>query len=140
MEFPGLLGVGLYRLKTWLTQVPLAALGPLFAAMAADMSIDIARGRYGSVLFEIVLAPLIAFSVMKVAQRSHPGRTGIMMFILGSISALGASSLIARGFSVGSGLIVIMGIRHLTVAIYAWAAIATEPPVRREARFAPVGA
>ena len=62
----------------------------------------------------------------------------MLLFILGSISAIGASILLTQGIGYGSGLVFVMGLRHLTVAAYAWAAIATEPPPRREVRFAPV--
>ena len=131
MEFPGILGVGLHRLRTLMRELPLISLGPLLGIIAADMALDIMRGRYGSVLLEIAIAPLVALAVYTTALRDHAGLSGLLLFVLGIVSAFGGSVLLTRGFTVGSGGIAIMGLRHLTVGAYAWAAIATEPPPRR---------
>ena len=139
MEFPGFLGVGLFRLRTLIKNAPIGALGPFFGVIAADMVVDVSRGRYTSVAIEIVIAPLIAIAVLNVAQREHAGMSATLMFVLGTISALGASMLIGRGISNGSSFVFMMGIRHLTVGAYAWAAIASEPPVRQRREFAMVG-
>lgn len=139
MEFPGILGVGLFRLRELIRRAPLGALGPLMGIMAADISIDMAAGRHTSVLIDLAIAPILAITVSQTAQRSHAGISGPLLLLLGAISALGASMLLGRGFAVGSGAVLMMGIRHLTVGAYAWAAIATEPPRRRQPlRFAPV--
>ena len=134
MEFPGILGIGLHRLRMMMRAVPIAALGPLLGIIGADMSLDIMRGRYGSVLLEIAIAPLVAMAVLSTAQRDHAGLSGPLLFVLGIVSGFGATVLLTRGLAFGSAGIVIMGLRHLTVAAYAWAAIATEPPPRREPR------
>ena len=138
MEFPGILGIGLYRLRELIRNAPMSALIPLMGMMAIDISVDLASGRYSSVLIDLMIAPALAYSVGQTAQRSHAGISGPLLFILGAISALGASMLLSRGVTMGSGDVLMMGMRHLTVAAYAWAAIATEPPRRREVRFAPV--
>jgi hypothetical protein len=139
MEFPGFLGIGLWRLRQQIQNAPIGALGPFFGVISADMTVDIMRGRYGSVLFDIVLAPLIAIAILNVAQRDSAGPTTPMMFLLGTISAMGAATLIARGLTVGSGYVFMMGLRHLTVGAYVWASIASEPPVRRRYEFSTVG-
>ena len=136
VEFPGILGIGLHRLRMVMRAMPIAALGPLLGIIAADMSLDITRARYGSVLLEIAIAPLVAMAVLSTAQRDHAGISGFLLFVLGIVSAFGASVLLTRGLTLGSGGIVIMGLRHLTVGAYAWAAIATEPPPRRAHRAA----
>ncbi len=138
MEFPGLLGIGLYRLRVALRRSPIATLGPLFGVIAADMSVDIRGGRYSSVLIELVIAPLLALTISVVAQRGSAGPSGFLFFVLGTVSAVGASILLTRGLAVGSASVFMIGLRHLTVGIYAWAAIASEPPPRRELRFAHV--
>lgn len=133
VEFPGVLGIGLHRLRAFMRAVPIAALGPLLGIIAADMSLDIAGHRFGAVLLEIVIAPMVAMAVISTAQREHAGMSGLLLFVLGSVSAFGASVLLLRGVAAGSAGIVVMGVRHLTVCAYAWAAIATEPP-RRDTR------
>lgn len=139
MEFPGILGIGLYRLRELIRRAPIGALGPLLGIMAADISVDLASGRYLSMTIDLAIAPTLALIVSQTAQRSHAGISGPLLLVLGGVSALGASMLLSRGFTVGSGEVFMMGVRHLTVAAYAWAAIATEPPPRRRAvRFAPV--
>ena len=139
MEFPGFLGIGLYRLRQWLRSSTVAAIGPLLGIIAADIAIDISRGRFATVGVEVVIAPLIALTVSSVAQRSAPGLSGQMMFWLGAVSALGTSMLMALSIRHGSGPGFVIGLRHLTVWAYAWASIAMEPPVRRQLVFAPVG-
>ena len=138
MEFPGLLGVLLHRLRTWLQEAPLAALGPLMGFLAADVAVDIMRGRLGSVGIEIVIAPLLALSISLVAQRAQPGISGMLMLVLGGISALGASALLALALTHGVAPLAIIGLRHLVVAAYAWAAIAEEPPPRRRLALRPI--
>ncbi len=138
MEFPGLLGVGLHRLRVWMRDAPLTALGPLFGIIGADIAIDIMRGDHTGAGMGVVIAPMLGLSISFVAQRSHPGLSGLLMLGLGAVSALGASSLLALGLSHGSGLLVVIGLRHLTVAAYAWAAVAAEPPVRRRLVLKPV--
>lgn len=140
MEFPGFLGTGLWRLRQLIQNAPIGALGPFFGVVSADMTVDITRGRYSSVLIDLVLAPLIAIAILNVAQRDNAGPSTALMFLLGTISAMGASMLIARGISGGSGYVFMMGLRHLTVGAYAWATIASEPPVRRRYEFSTVGA
>lgn len=139
MEFPGFLGVGLYRLRLWLKSSAFASLGPLLGIIAADNAIDISRGRFATVGIEVVIAPLIALTIVSVAQRTTPGVTGQMMFWLGAASALGASMIMALSIRYGDGPGFVIGLRHLTMWAYAWASIATEPPVRRQLVFAPVG-
>ena len=139
MEFPGFLGVGLYRLRLWLKGSAFASLGPLLGIIAADIAIDISRGRFATVSVEVVIAPLIALTIVSVAQRTDPGVSGQMMFWLGAVSAVGASVLMALSLRHGSGPGFVIGLRHFTVWAYAWASIATEPPVRRQLVFAPVG-
>ena len=139
MEFPGFLGIGLYRLRKLLRDAPMAALGPLFGIMGADIAVDISGGRFGTAIIEVVIGPMIAISISSVAQRENAGPSGLLLFILGSISAIGASILITRGLSYGSGTTFVVGLRHLIVGAYAWAAIASEPPPRREVRVATVG-
>lgn len=133
MEFPGILGIALHRLRLFMRSVPIAAMGPLLGIIAADMALDIMRGKYGSLLLEVAIAPLVALAVFSTAQRDHAGISGLLLFVLGTVSAFGASVLLTRGVLAGSAGIVIIGLRHLTVAAYAWAAIATEPPPRRRA-------
>ena len=96
MEFPGFLGTGLWRLRQLIQNAPIGALGPFFGVVAADMTVDIMRGRYGSVLIDLVLAPLIAMAILNVAQRDNAGPTTPLMFLLGTISAMGAAMLISQ--------------------------------------------
>jgi len=131
VEFPGLLGVALYRLRTWLREAPIAAVGPLLGFIAADMAIDLDRGNLSGVGIELIIAPLIALTVSFVAQREHAGLSGIMLLVLGAVSALGASMLLALGIVHGVAPVAVTGLRHLAVAAYAWAAVASEPPPRR---------
>lgn len=138
VEFPGLLGVGLHRLRLWMQRAPWAAVGPLFGIIGADIALDLSRGNLTGAGVELVIAPLLALTITFVAQRSHPGVSGLLLLGLGAISALGASSLLALAIAHGSGPLAVMGARHLTVAIYAWAAIATEPPPRRRLVVKPV--
>ena len=136
MEFPGILGTFLWRLKTALQTWPMAALGPFFGLIAADLAVDVHLGRWGSAGVEVVIAPMIAIAVLNVAARNHAGVSGTMMFVLGTISGIGATMLMTRGVMAGSGLVFVMGARHLAVMVYAWASIATEPPVRHQAELA----
>ncbi len=136
MEFPGVLGVALWRLKNAIQTWPTAALGPFFGVVAADMAVDLDHGRYGAVGMELVLAPLIAIAVLNVVSRDQAGISGVLMFVLGTVSGVGASMLMTRGITTGSGEIFLIGLRHLTVMAYAWASIASEPPVRRRAEYA----
>lgn len=136
MEFPGILGVALWRLKTAIQAWPLATLGPFFGIIAADIAVDLDHGRFFSVGIEIVIAPLIAISILNVVARDHAGLSGALMFVLGTVSGVGASTLLARGITTGSADVFLIGLRHLTVMAYAWASIATEPPVRRRTEFA----
>jgi len=46
---------------------------------------------------------------------------------------LAASSLLVLGMASNTAGVVIVGLRHLVVGAYAWAAIADEPPRRRVA-------
>jgi hypothetical protein len=138
VEFPGLLGVALYRLRTWMRGAPIASLGPLLGFIAADIAVDLQRGRLGGVGIELVIAPLIAVTVSMVAQRDHAGMSAILLLVLGAVSALGASALLALGFGYGVAPVVVMGLRHLAVATYAWAAIAAEPPPRRRLVLRPI--
>lgn len=138
MEFPGLLGIALWRLREALRNAPYATLGPFFGIIAADIAIDLQRGRLSSVSIELVIAPLIAWTVASVAQRSNAGPSGLLLFVLGAVSAFGATALLTRGVFTGSAIVIMMGLRHLTVAAYTWAAIAIEPPPRRRVVLAPV--
>ncbi|MEQ8841075.1 MAG: hypothetical protein RIB98_08840 [Acidimicrobiales bacterium] len=125
-----MLGIALYRLRMLMRLLPIASLGPLLGIMAADMAVDIMRGSYGSVIIELAIAPPMAMTVVFTAQRDHAGLSGPLLFILGIVSGFGAMVLLTRGFAIGSGGVVIMGLRHLAVCAYAWAAIATEPAPR----------
>ena len=136
MEFPGVLGVALWRLKNAIQAWPIAALGPFFAVVAADIAVDLDNGRLGAVGMEIIVAPLIAVAVLNVVARDQAGISGPLMFVLGTVSGLGASALLTRGITTGSPDIFLIGLRHFTVMAYAWASIASEPPVKRRAEFA----
>jgi hypothetical protein len=133
-----MLGIGLYRLRQLLQRAPFAALGPLFGMAAAHMSIELARGRFVSVAISLLVIPVVALTVSHVAQRDSAGPVGLLCFILGSVSAVGASMLLTLGLTAGSGTVFVIGLRHLVVGAYAWAAIASEPPPRRVQRLAPV--
>lgn len=136
MEFPGFLGVALWRLKAVIQTWPMAALGPFFGVISAALAIDVFRGDYASVGMEIIIAPLIAVAVLEVARRDPVGPSGLLMFVLGIVSGVGASILLARGITTGSAVVFMIGLRHLTVMAYAWASIATEPPVRHRPELA----
>ena len=138
VEFPGLLGVVLYRLRTWMREAPLAALGPLLGFLAVDIAIDIVRGDGGSAAVTLVIAAPLALSVSAVAQQSQPGVSGGLLLVLGAVSALGASALLSVGVTRAIAPEFMMGMRHLAVAGYAWAAIAAEPPPRRRPELRPV--
>jgi len=140
VEFPGLIGVGLYRLGEWLRTAPLAALGPLFGMVGADIALDLSRGRLAHAGVELVIAPALAVSMVAVAQQVKGGMSGHLMFVVGTISAMGATSLLALGIAHGSSVPLVVGLRHATVAAYAWASVATEPPPRRGLVLSPVGA
>ena len=66
MDFPGLLGVALYRLRLLIRRAPVGALGPFFGFIAADMALDISRGRFGSAAIEVVIAPVLALVIAQV--------------------------------------------------------------------------
>lgn len=136
MEFPGILGVALWRLKTMIEAWPVAALGPFFGIIVADVMIDSSLGKYASAGIDLVMAPILAFSILHVIARGGAGPSATLMFILGLVSSVGASALITIGLVHGSGLVFMTGIRHLTVMAYVWASIATEPPQRRQPVFA----
>ncbi len=86
------------------------------------------------------LAPmeLLALTISFVAHRSHPGMSGILLLVLGAVSALGAVTLLVLGLGKGAAPVVVIGLRHLVVATYAWAAIAKEPPPRRRYVLRPI--
>ena len=139
MEFPGLLGIALHRLGEWLREAPLASLGPLLGIVAADSANDIMSGRMATVGVQIIIMPAFSVAVLWVARHPRPGVSGQLLFALGAISAFGAALLLGLGFSHVAAPVVMMGMRHLAVAVYAWAAIATEPPPRPRVRLAPLG-
>ena len=138
MEFPGLLGVALYRLRTWLRAAPIAAVGPLLGFIAADIAVDLDQGRLGSVGIQLLIAPVIALTVGFVAQRDDAGLSGLLLLVLGAVSVLGASALLALGLLRGMPALFVSGLHHLAVAVYVWAAVATEPPPRRRLLLRPV--
>ena len=84
---------------------------------------------------EIIVAPMIAVAVLNVVARDQGGISGPLMFVLGTVSGLGASALLTRGITTGSPDIFLIGLRHFTVMAYAWASIASEPPVKRRADY-----
>ena len=140
MEFPGPLGVGLFRLGERLRVLPLVALAPFFGIVGADIAVDVMYGRMGSVGVEVVVMPVFAMLVLSVARRPHPGLSGQLLLALGAISATGGTVLLTLGLSRGVAPVVVMGLRHLAVAAYSWAAIATEPPPRPRVRLGILGA
>lgn len=140
MDFPGLIGVGLYRLGEWIRDAPYTALGPFFGVVAVDLALDVGRGRLVPAGIELVVAPLLALSMVVVARQNNGGISGHLMFIVGLVSAIGATSLLTLGLMRGSGVALVMGLRHATVAAYAWASVASEPPPRRRLVLSPVGA
>lgn len=140
MLFPGWLGVGLYRLRGWIMRQPMAAVGPLLGLVAADSALDLRQGRLNGVIIELGLSAVIAVLVGVIAQQKQPGMAGLLMFVLGAVSALGSSMLLALALAHGSGPLTIVGLRHLAVACYTWASIAEEPPPRRRVALQPVRA
>ncbi len=138
MEFPGLLGIALHRIGEQLRNAPLVALGPLFGIVAANSANDITSGRMATVGVEMIIMPAFSVAVLFVARHPHPGVSGQMLLGLGAISAFAASALLSLGLSHMAAPVMVMGMRHLAIAAYAWAAIATEPPPRR-VRLALVG-
>ena len=138
VEFPGLVGIALHRLGEWLREAPFTALGPLYGIVAADMAIDIIHGRMAIVGVKIIIMPVFSMAVVSVARQTHPGLSGQLLLGLGAISALGASMLLSLGLSRSVAPVVVMGMRHLAMAAYAWGAIATEPPPRTRFRLHPI--
>ncbi len=134
MEFPGALGQWLFRLGCWIRERPMAAMGPLLGLVAADMTGDFQVGHYSSFATDAVLAPLVALSVLHVANQAHGGMSSTLLVVFGAITIAAASIFLSFLLIVANPYFLVTFVRYLITGLYCFATVATEPSPRQPVR------